>query len=66
MPRRLTYWIVLAMVLIMIDDELIVVLSPGEYVTPVRQVVWDHGQAIPDNTHAETSSISIFNQTFII
>ena len=39
MPRRLTYWIVLAVVLVMIDDELIVVLSPGEYVAPVRQVI---------------------------
>ena len=43
---------------IVIDDELVVVLSPGENVTPVRQVIRDHRQTVPAmNAHVKTQGL---------
>ena len=43
-----TYCIVCGCLVLKVrDNELVVVLAPGEDVTPVGQVVRDHGQSVP-------------------
>ena len=46
-----TYWIVLSMRVVVIDDELIVMLSPGEDVAPVRLIIRDHWESVAPSFH---------------